>query len=426
MAKLEKIAFIMPKGAPYRFKENNSVKPPDSITLPSLVSLIPKELNIKVEVYDETIEKINKESINADIIAISALTSTINRAYAYADYFRAKGIPVVIGGVHSTFNPAEVSEHADSVICGIAVHSWPKLLSDFKDDKMQKIYNQGEIDLRNTSFPDRNAYLEKNFAPEAINGIQATYGCKNVCEFCVQPYICNGYHQRPIEDVINEIKETKSEFLEFYDPNLFQDHDYAFKLCEAMIPLKKKWGTPANINVSTNTELLEVASRSGLAGVLVGFESVNQNSLLKINKGFNRVSDFSKAVSRFHDHKIAVFGSFVLGLVENDKHIFQQTLDFLKEVPINMPRFTINTPFPGTAFYKKMKEENRIIEDNWAMYDCSHVVIQPANMTPDELQQGFYDLCNEVYKNRPDTKLHQYYKTLPSYTREVVIDCSDI
>ena len=423
MAKLEKIALIMPKGAIYRFKENNT---PDSITIPALVSLIPKELNIKVEVYDETIEKIEKESINADIVVISALTSTINRAYTYADYFRSKGVSVVIGGVHATFNPDEVSEHADSVICGIAIHTFPQLLKDYKADKMQKIYKQGDIDFRNMPFPDRNAYVEKNVNSEDINGIQATYGCKNVCEFCVQPYVCNGCHQRPIEDVINEIKQIKSGFLEFYDPNLFQDAEYAYKLCEAMIPLKKQWGTPANIHVSTNKELLEVASKSGLIAVLVGFESVNQKSLLKINKGFNRVSDFSEAVRRFQNHNISVFGSFVFGLDENDINIFQETYDFLQQVPINMPRFTINTPFPGTEFYRKMKEENRIIEDNWAMYDCSHVVIQPANMSSEDLQQGFYELCNAVYEDKPNTHLHHYYKKLPSYTRDVVIDCSDI
>jgi len=423
LAKLEKIALIMPKGAPYRFKENNT---PDSITIPALVSLIPKELNIKAEVYDETLEKIDKESINADLVVISALTSTINRAYAYADYFRSKGVTVVIGGVHATFNPDEVSEHADSVICGIAIHTFPQLLRDFKANTMRKIYKQEEIDFRNAPFPDRNAYVEKNVNPEDINGIQATYGCKNVCEFCVQPYVCNGCHQRPIEDVINEIKEIKSNFLEFYDPNLFQDAEYAYKLCEAMIPLKKQWGTPANIHVSGNPELLEVASKSGLIAVLVGFESVNQKSLLKINKGFNRVNDFSEAVQRFQNHNIAVFGSFVFGLDENDRNIFQETYDFLQQVPINMPRFTINTPFPGTEFYRKMKEENRIIEDNWAMYDCSHVVIQPANMSSEDLQQGFYELCNAVYEDKPNTHLHHYYKKLPSYTRDVVIDCSDI
>ncbi|OGI00143.1 MAG: hypothetical protein A2104_00640 [Candidatus Melainabacteria bacterium GWF2_32_7] len=416
----------MPKGAAYRFKENKEDNTPDSITIPALVSLIPKELNIKAEIFDETIEKFNKESINADIVVISAMTSTIHRAYTYADYFRSKGIPVVIGGVHATFNPDEVSEHADSVICGIAVHTFPQLLMDFKADKMQKIYKQGEIDFKNTPFPDRNAYAEKNIKPEEIHGIQATYGCKNVCEFCVQPYVCNGCHQRPVEDVLEEIKQTQSEFLEFYDPNLFQNQEYAYKLCEAMIPLNKKWGAPTSINILNNTELLQVASKSGLIAVLVGFESVNQKSLLKINKGFNRVNHFVEAVQKFQNHDIAVFGSFVLGLDEDDENIFQQTYDFLEEVPINMPRFTINTPFPGTEFYRKMKADGRIIEDNWGMYDCSHVVIQPANMHPEDLQQGFYELCNAVYEDKSDEDLHHYYKELPNYTRDVVVDCSDI
>lgn len=426
MAKIEKIALIMPKGAPYRFSENNPLTTPDSITMPALASLIPKDLNAKVEIYDETIEKINKELIDADIVAISAITSTIDRAYVYADYFRSKGIPAVIGGIHATLNPDEVLEHADSIICGIAIHNWPLLLKDFEAGQIKKIYKQGDLDFNNIPFPDRNIYVEKNIDQENINGIQATFGCRNVCEFCVQPYVSGGSYQRPVEEVVNEIKGVKAKFLEFYDPNLFQNREYALKLCEAMIPLNKKWGTPATINISNDDELLEIASESGLVAVLVGFESVSQNSLLKINKGFNRVSDFYEAVKKFQNKDIGVYGSFVFGLDSDDKNIFQETLDFLKEVPINMPRFTINTPFPGTPFYKKMKEANRIIEDNWAMYDCSHVVIQPANMTPEELQEGFYRTCNEVYKDRTDLELHYYYKRLPSYTKDIVTDCSDI
>src|SRR5690242_19378586 len=112
MRKLEKIAIILPKGAPYRYKEDDSMFiSPDSLTIPALVSLIPRGLRVKVEIYDETIEKINKESIDADLIAISAMTPTSKRAYIYADYFRSKGVPVVIGGVHATLCPEEVLQH---------------------------------------------------------------------------------------------------------------------------------------------------------------------------------------------------------------------------------------------------------------------------------------------------------------------------
>ena len=84
---------------------------PDSLTLGTLYGIIKHSFpEIEVEIYDETVETLKKENIKADLIGISAITPCINKAYAYADYFRQQGIPVFIGGVHATLNPKEVKE----------------------------------------------------------------------------------------------------------------------------------------------------------------------------------------------------------------------------------------------------------------------------------------------------------------------------
>lgn len=448
MSKLRKIAIILPKGIPYRYIQGRfNVYPLSTVplTIPVLVSLIPKELNIQVEIYDESIEKVNKENIDADLIVISAMTPTVNRAYIYADYFKSRGIPVVIGGIHATLNPEEILQHADSVICGIAVESFPQLLRDFKENKMQKIYTQQEnLDLSKMPLPDRGCYKTKSKFKIKMNGIQATYGCNNSCEFCVQPYVCSDYHQRPIEEVIKEINTIKSKFIEFYDPNIAKDQEYLRKLCEAMIPLKKKWVAPTTINLADNEELLKLVAKSGCKSVLIGFESVNQDNLNKIFKGFNSVTKYRAAIKKFHKAGIAVAGSFVFGFDSDTKEIFKQTLDFINKAHIDMPRFTINTPFPGTPFYEKMKRENRIIEHNWSMYDCNHMVIKPKNMTTEELQEGFYWISKEAYKLRSILKRTEFLnffsflvflsniglkikcRNLYKYTRNIMTDNSDI
>lgn len=448
MTKLRKIAIILPKGIPFRYiKGKFNVYPLSTVplTIPALVSLIPKELNIQVEIYDESIETISKESIQADLIVISAMTPTVNRAYLYTDYFSSKGIPVVMGGIHATLNPQEVLQHADSIISGIAVESFPQLLRDFNENKMQRIYTQMKnLDLSNMPVPDRDCYKNKSRFPVKLNGIQATFGCNNHCEFCVQPHVCYGYHQRPIEEVIKEIKTIKSKFIEFYDPNIAKDPEYLRKLCEAMIPLKKKWVAPATIDLADNEELLKLVEKSGCKSILIGFESVNQDTLKEIFKGFNTVEKYQEAVKKFHKAGITVAGSFVFGFDSDTKDVFKQTLDFINKAHIDMPRFTINTPFPGTPFYEKMKRENRIIENNWSMYDCSHVVIKPKNMTPEELQEGYYRISKEAYKLSSILKRINFLNitsiliflsniglkikgnNLPEYTRTIMTDNSDI
>ena len=448
MAKLNKIAIILPKGVPYRYIQGQfNVYPLSTVplTIPVLVSLIPEELNIQVEIYDESVEKVNKENINADLIVISAMTPTVNRAYIYADYFRSRGIPAVIGGVHATLNPQEALQHADSVICGIAIENFPQLLRDFQKNRMKKIYTQQEnLDLSNMPLPNRDCYKTKSKFKIKMNGVQATFGCNNNCEFCVQPHVCFGYHQRPIEEVIKEIKTIKSKFIEFYDPNIAKDQEYLRKLCEAMIPLKKNWVAPVTIDLADNDKLLKLVAKSGCQSVLIGFESVNQDNLNKIFKGFNSVTKYRAAIKKFHKAGILVAGSFVFGFDSDTKEVFKQTLDFINKAHIDMPRFTINTPFPGTPFYEKMKQENRIIEYNWSMYDCNHVVIKPKNMTTEELQEGFHWISREAYKLSSTLQRIEFINifsilafvaniglkiknfNLPKYTRDIMTDNSDI
>ncbi len=165
-----------------------------------------------------------------------------------------------------------------------------------------------------------------------------------------------------------------------------------------MIPLKKNWVAPATIDLAEDKELLKLVAKSGCRSILIGFESINQKTLNEISKGFNAVWKYKEAVKKFHKAGITVAGSFVFGLDSDTKNIFKQTLDFINKAHIDMPRFTLNTPFPGTPYYKKMKREGRIIETDYSMYDCNHVVIEPKNMTIEELQEGFNWINTEAYK----------------------------
>lgn len=446
MRKLRKIAFILPRGAVYRYKKGAfkvfiRYAP---LTLPMLVALIPQDMNIKVEIYDEGVEVINKEKIDADLIAITSITGASQRAYAYADYFRNKGIPVVMGGVHATLCTEEAMQHADAVVSGIAVETWPQLLRDFEAGQMKKIYTRPEnVNFAGWPLPARNCYSDKKLRFISINSVQATYGCPNKCEFCVTPYSCSGYNHRPIEEVVDEIRQIKEKNIIFVDPSPIED-DYAKELYRAMIPLKKNWVSPTTIRLAQDDELLDVAARSGCKGTLIGFESVSDTALKNIRKGFNAPDSYYTAVQNLHSKGIGVMGCFVFGLDSDDKGVFQRTLEFVNKANIDIPRFTVNTAYPGTPFYDRMKAEGRLIEDDWSMYDCQHVVVKPKLMTAEELQVGHHWAWKQAYNPGSIIKrlsgsrtflsmailtniaYHIYSRNLPKYTRDVMTDYSDI
>lgn len=201
-----KILLIMPRGALYRyqtgiFKKSVRYAP---LTLTTLASLVPREIEAEVEIIDEGVEAM-PEDLNADLIGITAITGTAIRAYKIADRLRSRGIPVVLGGVHPTLMPNEAMQHADSVVTGFAEESWPQLLCDFKKNKMKKLYTQSpELSLENLPFPRRDLYKTKGYV--TIHTVQATRACINLCDFCVVPVAWGRrMYSRPIRDFINEL-----------------------------------------------------------------------------------------------------------------------------------------------------------------------------------------------------------------------------
>jgi len=447
MPKIKKIALILPRGKIYKYKTGAFGKyiRYAPLTMQTLAALIPPEMNIDVTVYDEGVETFRKENIKADLVGVTAITGTSTRAYLYADYFRSIGVPVVIGGVHATLLPEEAMQHADAIATGIATENWPMLLRDFETGNMKRRYDQSNnVNFAGWPAPKRQVYDDKKIRFITINSVQATYGCTNRCEFCVTPYSCKGYHHRPIPEVIEEIKLIKNKHILFVDPSPIEDRRYAIDLFKALIPLKKKWVGCSTLRIAFDDELLDMAAKSGCKGLLIGFESVTDEVLLKIHKDFNDPGKFYLASKKLHAKGISIMACFVFGLDGDDKNVFKRTVDFINKADIDLPRFTVATPFPSTLYYKKMENAGRIIERNWELYDCQHVVIQPKLMSPEELQEGERWAWREVYK--PSSIAHRlsgskcflgvsllsnftyrtYAYNLPRFTKKEMLDNSDI
>lgn len=410
-----KIVFIMVKAPSYSLNNRPFLikNLPDCLTLGMLHAITNRAFpDIEIEIYDETVEAITPEKIQADIIGISALTSTFDRAKEYAQHFRTRGIPVFLGGTHASLTPETCTEHFDSVISGLANESLIELINDFKNNNLKKIYYQKQdMSFENFVHPTRSIYEDKNYWSQELNMVQATYGCSNICKFCVQPYVCNGYHQRPIKDVIEEIKEIKSEDIEFYDPNLAKDTKYLIELCEELIPLNKKWFAPMTVSIANNEAILCLLEKSGCTGVLIGFESINNNSIESINKGFNQIDKYKEAIQKFHNHNIEVTGSFVLGLDGDTIETEDKLLQFIIDAQIDYPRFTINTPYPGTKYYEKLKQQNKIITSDFSKYDCRHCIIQQNNLSPENVEKIFKNMWKKSYEIKNIIQRLSYIKS---------------
>ncbi len=385
---MRKVLLLFPreKGIEY---SNDTLYPFPMLGLTILASLFPR--NYEVKIINEAIEEIDFNS-EVDLVGITALTCVAKRCYGVADRFRARGVKVILGGVHPSLLPEEAKEHADSVFIGEAEGRLGKVLRDFETGTLQPFYrNEGWSDLKGMPIPRRDL-LGKKYSP-VFKAVETTRGCPNRCDFCSVPTI-NGqrYRPRPLDEVDQELSsiiKKRGEYLFVADDNVAAREDYAVGLFDIFKHHGVKWMGFATVQIAKSENLLKKARESGCISLFIGFESLIQENLDYVSKRFVNTEELSDLIQIIQGHQIGIHGSFIFGFDGDDREVFKTTVEFVQKNNVELPTFSILTPFPGTPLLKRMEEEGRIFDHDWSHYDMSHVVFKPKKMTAQELQEGY-------------------------------------
>ena len=269
-------------------------------------------------------------------------------------------------------------------------------MEDARNNSLKKFYVQKENSLENLKLPKRELLKKERYV--SINSIEATKGCSFDCSFCVGKALYPKLLKRPINEIIAEIETFKKKEVLFIDLNLIADRNYAKKLFIELTPLKKWWFGLATSNLVHDDEMIRLMAKSGCKGLLIGFEAVSKESLRAMNKGVNVMADYHLLMKKLHHYDIAVNGTFTFGADGDDKDIFKRTVEEVIKMKVDLPRYSILTPFPKTKLYNDLEKQGRIFEKNWTMYDVQHAVFHPKKMTAQELQEGGIYAWRETYK----------------------------
>ena len=366
------------------------------LTLTTLAALVPADIPHAIELFDEGITDVPRD-LDVDLIGLTVITGTAMRAYELADHYRARGVTVVLGGPHVTLIPDDAQPHADAIVVGYAEDTWPQLLRDFAAGQLQSRYTQSPgLSLAGRPFARRDLLPSQHVLTN--NVFEATRGCVHACEFCVVPTAWGRRpFQKPVNEVVADIRQHGARKLIFVDLNLIADRAYAIELFKALIPLKLRWYGLSTVLLADDEELLELAQQSGCSGLLMGLESLSATNLKGNRKGFNAPDRYAQVVERLHAHGIALQGCFVFGLDDDRPDVFLRTAEFAVQAKIDLPRFAVVTPFPNTPLYKRLDAEGRILTRNWELYDAQHVVFQPKHMSVEELQLGIESAWQHAY-----------------------------
>jgi len=357
-----------------------------------------------VSILDEKVEPIDFAR-PADLVGITGMTPAICRAYEIADAFRARGVPVVMGGIHVSMMPEEALRHCDAVLIGEAEGLWPRLLADLRQGRMQRTYQrEGFPPLTHLGSPDWSLYDGKRYLP--FHCVESSRGCPHGCEFCsVTKYFGGSYRTRPPAEVVEEVRGlrpfegrfTLKNVVFFVDDNIAGRRTHARELLARLVPFKLKWLGQASTAIAQDEELLGLCRKSGCMGLLVGFETLSREKLRAVGKGFTSPDAYLDVIRKIHDHGVGISGAFVFGLDGDDEGVFDRTYEFVQKAKLESPYFSILTPYPGTRLHARLAGEGRIIDHDWSNYNTNTVVYRPEGLTPQQLHDGYFQLQNAVH-----------------------------
>ena len=383
-----KISFIRP-----HISSTPAADAMEPLVFAMLSSYLPNTIN--VELYDDRIETVPL-NLETDLVVMTVETYTAKRAYSFADAFRSKGIPVIMGGYHPTFLPDEALEHADAVVVGDSEDIWLSIIADFGKGQLKKIYRSTNTHSLSDIAPNRSLFIGKKYTP--ISLVQFGRGCQYACDFCsIYSFYGNkNLRQRPIKDVVREIESLDSKHVFIVDDNLFIDRKTTMNFIEALIPLNIKWSCQASIDIGADSEMLELMQKSGCFNTLIGFESLNPKNLAQMHKKWNlKYGGYNDVVKRIHDNGILIYATFIFGYDEDNPDSFEPTLEFALENKFLLANFNPLTPMPGATLYDRIRKEKRLIFDKWWLdqnFKYGDATFIPKNMTPDELTEGCFSL----------------------------------
>lgn len=352
---------------------------------------------VEVRVVDEQVDDVPWDA-PWDLVGITCMTAAAPRAYALAKRFRARRVPVVLGGMHPTFMAQEALLHADAVCVGEAEAVWPRIVRDARSGRLGGSYRaERPHDLRGLRQPPRHLLDRHRYG--TVQAVQATRGCPNRCAFCAVSAFHEGrFRQRPVAEVVAEVAGLPERMFVFVDDNLTAEPDYAAELFAALRPLNKLWVSQSALALADDPRLVGLAAEAGCIGLFVGLESFSPSSLDEVDKGFNRVDEYRERVACLQSHGIGVEAGIVFGFDADRPDVFRATLRGLERSRIDAVQVSVLTPLPGTPYHERMRE--RILERDWERYDYHHVVFRPGRMTPAALQAGHDWVTREFYRPR--------------------------
>jgi radical SAM superfamily enzyme YgiQ (UPF0313 family) len=409
-----RILLIQPGHSSSSFAFKSSI--PEPLACEILASTIPHH---DVKIFDMRLDTAplgeEIEKFRPDIVGVGCVTAGYYDCVKVLKKIKALNpeIVTVVGGHHPSVMPHDFAkDFTDFLVIGEGERTFPELIDslerkrDISEVRGLAIPKEGGlsftgeralIDINEMPLPNRDLtskyrhrYFRATWRPLAC--IIGSRGCSFRCSFCCQWILNKGkYRVRAPELLVDELTKIKEPFIAFADDNSWEDFEWVeqlyLKLKDARIEKKYQIYARSDLIVG-RPYLIEKWREIGLTAVLIGFESYKDEDLRKLNKR-NTVGKNNDAAKILKANGVDIIGYFMVDPSYNEED-FDRLIEYIYDLDIDQPIFSIVTPFPGTKLYEQLKDQ--LITDNYDYFDGMHSLI--PTLLPGPM---FYDYYKKLY-----------------------------
>lgn len=354
----------------------------------------------EVVLVDANLRDFDADVVEADLVGMTVLTPQAPWAYRTADALRARGIQVILGGIHVHALPEEAARHADAILVGEAETVWGEILDDAARRRLRPRYDGPFAPLEGLPRPV-TGLLPDGYV---FGSFFTSRGCPHSCAFCsVHEFFGRTVRMRPIDEVVEEVASSSKRLFWNIDDNVWGVNvKRSIELYREMAQqVHGKWwfgsGDLVTLQHSRADELLDLARRAGMTAAMVGYESDSPLVLEELEATKKQGRDRLDAIRRIRAAGIEVMLFIMVGSRADSMRDFERIRELSDRLDVAVHP-VMTTPFPGTQLYEKYKPY-LIPGQDWDLFDGNHANFyhDDPEMTPEARESELIRLRAEVF-----------------------------
>ena len=377
------------------------------------------DLNNRI-LYDEDIAAADDIYISAMLTQRVSFQEIVTRA-------RKMGKTIIAGGPYVS----EDLPGLDHIFINEADLNFEKFLDDFFQGKADRIYKS---DRKPTPeeflMPDYSYINIHNYTTMAV---QFSRGCPHDCDFCdITQRFGRKMRTKNIDNVMAELDQLydlgwRLQVM-FIDDNFIGKPSEALELLDELIPWQKarnypfEFFTQASVLLAEKQYegLLKSLAPAGFSMIFLGIETPNENSLRESNKMHNLKPGLTlpEKIRRIQEiGQLMILGGFIVGFDSDTHGIFEEQIDFIKDIKLPNPMITLLNPLPDTKLRKRLVLENRLHDGVLGdVAGATEVAYIPLKMTASELIMGYRKVLESVY-----LKMDEFYRRCENSLKHIAV-----